>query len=260
MLSNEPNIRQPAGLVNGILPVDLLKTEFGIYSWDFLPYEAFATILSVIFSEKQTLTAAQIKRVREWFWRSAFTERYRGASEHFISKDIGAIEAFVLTGNKPDVAFAAVPSKQSIAITVFRSNNSKSRAFILMLAKSTPRNITNGAAIDVENALSSFNKKQFHHIYPKAYLRDSEPDKEENCLANICMLAAAENNAVSDEDPKEYIPKALASHTKEADRILQSNLMPPLGFDYASKSYENFIEARSAILHKRVEELCRGDV
>jgi hypothetical protein len=64
---------------------------------------------------------------------------------------------------------------------------------------------------------------------------------------------------VSDADPKGYIPKALATHAKEADKILQSNLMPYQEFDYTSQGYDKFIEARSSILHTRVEELCRGE-
>lgn len=238
--------------------VDLLKTEFGIFSWDFLPYEALVTILSVVFADKKSLAVEQVKRVRKWFWQSGFTERYRGASEHFISRDISSIEDFITSGKAPSAPFDPVPSVKSIASTQFRSNNSKSRAFILLLAKAAPHNLTNGAAIDVDTALSSFNKKQFHHIYPKSYLRGSEEGSDENCLPNICMLSAAENNAVSDSDPKEYIPAALTSHGKESEKVLRSNVMP-IGFNYATKKFGDFVDARSALLHARIEELCRGD-
>lgn len=238
--------------------VDLLKTEFGILSWDFLPYEALVTILSVVFSERKSLTMEQVKRARQWFWQSGFTERYRGASEHFVSRDIGSIEEFITSGKAPMVAFDPPPSLKSIASTQFRSNNSKSRAFILLLAKACPLNLTNGAAIDVDTALSSFNKKQFHHIYPKAYLRGSEEGSDENCLPNICMLSAAENNLVSDSDPKEYIPVAISRHGSEAAKVLRSNMMPT-EFDYRARKFSDFVDARSALLHARIEELCRGD-
>ena len=59
--------------------VDLLSTEFRVYSWDFLPYEALAIILSYVHAKiGNTLSPNQATRVRQWFWRSAFTERYRG--------------------------------------------------------------------------------------------------------------------------------------------------------------------------------------
>jgi hypothetical protein len=74
--------------------VDLLSTEFRIYSWDFLPYEAFVTILSHVFAQTPNLSQQQLVRVRQWFWRSAFAERYRGAADSFISNDLVRICTF----------------------------------------------------------------------------------------------------------------------------------------------------------------------
>ncbi len=89
--------------------VDLLKTEFKIYSWDFLPYEAIAVVLSYVFSKRKTLNLEDVRRVREWFWLSAFSERYRGASESFVSQDLEAIDSFVVNGEDPKKSFGNIP-------------------------------------------------------------------------------------------------------------------------------------------------------
>ena len=128
--------------------VDLLTTEFGIYSWDFLPYEALVIILSKIFYDARLLDPAQIKRVKQWFWRSSFGERYRGASETYISKDIELVHQFVVNGKGAPTAFGDPPSEAVLRSVEFRSNNSRSRALILGLATGHPRNLTNGAAVD----------------------------------------------------------------------------------------------------------------
>src|SRR5262249_13203668 len=128
--------------------VDHLSTEFGIYSFDFLPYEAIGIILCFVFSKIDALDAAQSSRVRQWFWRSAFNERYRGASEHYISKDLESILSFViLNATKADI-FGPAPSADLWTEASFRSNNSRSRAFVLALALRGPRNLTNGSVID----------------------------------------------------------------------------------------------------------------
>jgi hypothetical protein len=57
--------------------VDLLSTEFNIYSWDFLSYEALAVILCFTYSEMPHLTPDQVRRTRQWFWRASFAERYK---------------------------------------------------------------------------------------------------------------------------------------------------------------------------------------
>jgi hypothetical protein len=140
----------------------------------------------------------------------------------------------------------------------FRASNSLSVAFILALASLHPRNITNGASIDVEIALSHFNKKEFHHIFPRNYLKSNKVKGEHNAIANLCILAASENKTISDNDPHEYIPKCIASlGAVAADEIFASNALPkPSSFDYAKASYESFLSQRAKLISSIVDKLC----
>jgi hypothetical protein len=141
---------------------------------------------------------------------------------------------------------------------MFRSNVSRSRAYILALAAKGPQNLTNGARIDPAVALSSYNKKQFHHVYPRAYLKRQEI-KNDNLLINICMLAAAGNLAVSDDDPHVYLPELAKRLGDNADAVFASNLLPiPSMFDYATASYTEFLNSRTIIARDFVAQLCRG--
>ncbi len=240
--------------------VDLLSTQFGIYSWDFLPYEALAIILSCIYSEVTVLNREQAKRAREWFWRASFGERYRGASENFISNDIKTVHQFVVNGRGTPDAFGGIPSASVLRDVDFRANNSRSRAFTLALAAKSPQNLTNGVTVDVAEALSAYNKKQFHHIYPKAFLKRIGEGEETNSIVNICMLAASENNRISDSEPNRYLPDYVRELDGEAEAVFASNMMPsPSSVDYSTLDYDTFLEKRAAILHAAVDALCRGE-
>lgn len=240
--------------------VDLLKTDFKIYSWDFLPYEAIAIILSYIYSKRQTLNVEDVRRVRQWFWLSSFSERYRGASESFVSQDLEAIDSYVISGNEPRKSFGSIPPIQSFKSLSFRSNNSRSRALIILLALKSPRNITNGALIDPEVALSNYNQKQFHHIYPKAHLKRIEEQEEHNSLANFCMLAASENNAISDDHPNEYLPRLAKALGCDAEIVFKTNYLPsPQTVDYATLKYSDFIDIRAKLLLEDINKLAKGE-
>ena len=240
--------------------VDLLSTEFGIYSWDFLSYEALVIIISVIFSKTDHLSSDQIRRVRQWFWRASFGERYKVGGENFVSRDIQSVLEFVLNAYGSPSDFGDPPSAKEWHSITFRSNVSRSRAFILALAAKRPRNLTNGSAIDTEIALSSFNKKQYHHVYPRAHLRRIGVHADDNLVINICMLAAAANNAISDTDPREYVQHYAAHHSTDADDVFASNLLPrPSEFNYATESYEGFLAARAAIVCAFISQLCNGN-
>jgi hypothetical protein len=74
------------------------------------------------------------------------------------------------------------------------------------------------------------------------------------------MLAASENNTVSDADPRVYIPHALSRQAIAGDDVLKSNLMPiATAHEYASASYPDFISARSDLVASFLGKLCEGN-
>ena len=252
--------------------VDAVVTQFGIHSWDFLPYEAVLIIMAYLFGKSELPSRVDITRLRQWFWRAAFSQRYRVGGENFVSKDLTEVSDFVIMP-RVEAANLSVELKSKAADfgsppridvwkkTPFRATNSISIAYILGLASLHPRNLTNGAHIDVASALSHFNRKEFHHIYPKNYLKAQKIAGEHNALANICMLAASENKLISDRDPREYIPECVAKLGAKADLVFKSNLMPmPSTFDYATHTFSEFIERRSNLIENLVSTLCAGDV
>lgn len=240
--------------------VDQLVTDFRVHSLAFLPYEAHLVILTYIYANHPTLSASQLRRVRQWFWRTSFAERYRGASDAFITRDLENIQTFVLSGKDSEARqYGSAPDELTIKSMVFRKNNSRSRAFVLALAKHVPRNITNGNTIDTADALSIYNRKQFHHIFPEAFLKRKSPETERNLLLNFCMLAAAENNAVSDDDPNDYLPALVKQLGDQAGAVFMSNLLPkPDLMDYSTASLEDLVNARAKIVHEAIRALCAG--
>jgi len=240
--------------------VDLLTTEFNVYSWDFLSYEALVVILSFVYARMPHLTSDQVRRARQWFWRASFAERYKVGGESFVSSDITAVRNFIIDGVGFAKDFGEPPAIADWRGVAFRSNVSRSRAYVLALAAMHPRNLTNGARIDPAEALSSYNKKQFHHVYPRAHLKRIKTQTNDNLLVNICMIAAAGNNAISDSDPASYVPAIVATLGSDADAVFRSNMLPiPSSFDYSSATYEQFIDARIRLVAATVETLCTGD-
>lgn len=241
--------------------VDLLSTEFKIYSWDFLSYEALVVIICYICANIDHLSPDQVHRVREWFWRASFGERYKVGGENFVSRDLRTVFDFVVDADGEGNDFGHPPSADEWMGITFRSNVSRSRAYMLALASKQPHNITNGAQIDPTLALSAYNKKQFHHVYPRAYLKRTGTMTDDNLVINICMLAAAGNNVISDADPKVYLPRCARGLGKSADSVFASNLLPlPSQFDYSIAEYEGFLEERAKIVAKFIKSLCEGNI
>ena len=125
--------------------------------------------------------------------------------------------------------------------------------------RSSRGNLTNGSQIDATEALSVYNKKQFHHIFPEAFLKRTLPDQERSLLLNFCMLAASENNLISDSNPREYLPNLIGHLGGEADAVFRSNLLPPPGgYDYSEADLNEFVDTRSKLAVELIADLCHG--
>lgn len=234
--------------------VDILSTQFGILSWDFLSYEAVLVIATYIFRDTHQLTADQAARLKQWFWRSSLGERYKVGGENFVSRDMVSVSKFVLFDEGDPEDFGRIPLAKDWADSLFRSNVARSRAFILALAAKRPNNLSNGLSIDVSYALSAYNKKEYHHFYPRAYLKGIGKGKISNVLGNIIMLTSSTNKAISDKAPSHYVPELVEKLGGNADKVFSSNLLPvPSEFSYIKASYEDFLALRGRILSDFVE-------
>ena len=241
--------------------VDLLSTQFRVHSWDFLSYQAITIIICHLFSKTKALDPDETHRLKKWFWRASFSERYKVGGETFVSNDLPRVIDYVIKGEGKDSDFGEPPNANEWAGISFRSNASRSRAFLLGLALKGPKNLLNGAAIDTSEALSSFNKKQYHHVYPRAFLKREKERLDDNLAANICMLSAAANLKISDDAPNIYLPTIVTDHGGKAEAVFESNLLPlPSLFDYTSATYQDFILARAAILTEYAQQLCNGEI
>ncbi len=116
-----------------------------------------------------------------------------------------------------------------------------------MLAQSTPQNLLNGATVDVDSALSKYNRKEFHHIFPKAFLtKKSIEIQKVNSMCNFCFLPADANKTITNREPADYIFN-LVPH-KQYAKILQSNLMPLKKEIYSDNNYDEFLAQRARLI------------
>lgn len=238
--------------------VDALSTQFRIHSWDFLSYEAVLIITTYLFRDTSHLTATQSARLRQWFWRASLGERYKVGGENFVSRDLKIVRSYVLDGIGDPGQFGSIPSPGEWGKTQFKSNVSRSRAYILALAAAGPRNLSNGMIIDVQHALSSYNKKEYHHVYPRAYLKALGESETSNVLGNIIIiiLTAASNKKISDNPPAKYIPSLAEDLGKDVEDVFSSNLLPsPSKFKYTKSSYADFLLARGELLSRHLGRL-----
>ncbi len=136
----------------------------------------------------------------------------------------------------------------------WRINSTISKATICLLAQFSPRSFISNAPIDLGQTLAAYNSREFHHIYPKAYLTaQGLTFSQANVVANICMIIADDNKAISDKGPSVYFPELPAKHRTE---VFDSAIIAK-DFRDGSKPYADFIAKRSQLLAAVAEEMIK---
>jgi hypothetical protein len=93
---------------------------------------------------------------------------------------------------------------------------------------------------------------QYHHIFPKALLREAEYEPREiNEIANLAFVGGRTNQRIGRKPPAEYFPEIISRRGREA---LESQLIPQDPSLHRVESYREFLEARRALLAEAINE------
>lgn len=236
--------------------VDFLATDLNVPSDAFLPYENQLIVIAYFYSKVQSPTYNQLKFLRKWFWQTGFDEHFRGAADSVLEKDFKAIDELISEENEESLMIRVSLVDNDLLKRQFIKNSAFSKIFMVMLANNSPRNISNGEKIDITQALSVFNKKEFHHIYPQDYLKEKGIEATyRNNMCNICMLASSQNKIISNKAPNLYLKKYIEQLGEHANEVLRSNLLPNKN-DIDLENYEGFLKDRAKLLLSEINRLC----
>ena len=235
------------------LAVDFLRKNLQVRHLKFLPYSALLIPLAAYFSINQSsgVPDADRRRLLRWFWRTSFSHRYSGNPLRNVRADV--LQAIALRKGEDstldDVRAEVTPD--FFLDHSFRSSNVASKCLILLLAGRRPRSFLSGEFVDLDLVLAEPNRKEYHHCFPRAYLRDSNIDTNDeaiNCLANIAFISRVDNRTILHRAPSVY----RAIMPENIDGIVESALLPASLFD---DLWGEYLLERAALLATAANEL-----
>jgi hypothetical protein len=98
-------------------------------------------------------------------------------------------------------------------------------------------------------------KLQFHHIFPKAFLRQNYPDlrrNQVNDISNLAFIGGRTNREISAKPPSEYLKKIIDSKDVE---LLNLQAIPTQGEILDEYSFDDFLLKRRKAIVKRINKL-----
>lgn len=235
--------------------VDYFRSVYRIPVSAILPYDSLLVPFAYFFYfQKEKPKGEQIKFLEEFFWRMSLSFRYSSSTESKLAQDIKRIDE-ILIRNRPNYEDVKVylSSPKDLIETGFSAGSSYCKAILCLLAYHEPKDFQDNGKVILDNSwLKVANSKNYHHFFPKAYLRKNNIGNE-NSLVNITLVSADLNKRkIKAKAPSIYIQDFL-DENDELPTSIKSHLIEDLdNFGVKSDDYVVFLEKRANTIFKEL--------
>lgn len=200
--------------------------------------------------------------LRKYLWRSIFTDRYDRTSATRALADYRAIRNKIdgCADDEPplfDENLYPLPSVEILRTAAWPTRKDRMARGILALSlRLGAHDFADAGPVSREGLLT----REYHHLFPKAWLKKSNSsDVPADVALNCALVTWKTNRQISSKSPSEYMKerfKAASLGPEEIEDRLRTHLIPkePL----LSDDYENFLNNRAELIHKLMVRVCDG--
>ena len=231
------------------LAIDFLR-DYGIPVSHLLPYNALLVPLSYFFDRHPARPSGDmLRRIEDFFWRCSLGGRYSSAVETKLANDVEKIEQ-ILENRQPRYEWAVDISPTTITREGwFSASRSYVKAMLCLFAKQHPRSLKTDLAVRIDNAwLSVSSSKNYHHFFPKAFLKKQNPMLDGwriNHIANITIVDDYLNKQdIRAKSPARYISEFRLENPSIDQTLITHLIGDSVEFGISSNDYECFFETR----------------
>ena len=236
--------------------IDYFRSVYRIPVSAILPYDSLLVPFAYFFYfQKEKPKGEQIKFLEEFFWRMSLSFRYSSSTESKLAQDIKRIDE-ILKGNRPNYNEVKVylSSPKDLIEMEFSAGSSYCKAILCLLAYHEPKDFQDNGKVILDNSwLKVANSKNYHHFFPKAYLKKINTINE-NSLVNITLVGADLNKRkIKAKAPSIYIQNFL-DENDDLPISLKSHLINDLDdFGVMSDDYPVFLEKRAKAIFNELK-------
>lgn len=236
--------------------IDYFRTCFGMPVSQLLPYDVLLVPFAYFFFHHKDKPGADQRRyLEEFFWRVSLSYRYSSATESRLAQDIKRID-LILQNERPtyEDMKVSLDNAEDLINTDFRAGNSYCKAILCLLAYQDPKDfIDNGKVILDNSYLKVANSKNYHHFFPKAYLRKEKIDNA-NSLMNITFVSDHLNKRKIGANPPSVYIKEFSEQNEKISQTLASHFIDLNGFGIESNDYNIFLKKRADRIYKELKD------
>ncbi len=230
--------------------LNFLKSNVGIESPALLS-SPFLLVALAYFGHKRDyhISAEESDQLRFWVLVANAKGRFsRGSSETLLDQDLATIRDGGGIQELIDRIRLQV-GRLDVAPEELEGRNQRSALFktmFLAFRASGAKDWRSNLVIALDHS-GAQHRLQFHHIFPKAVLKNAYTAREADDIANLAFIGGKTNRAISDKPPGVYLPPLIE---KTGEACFQAQCIPMSSELLESENYKSFLVDR----RKRVAE------
>lgn len=241
--------------------VDFCRTTVGLRVSRLLPYSACLVPIAYFFHRVRGRKAniAEKEQLIAYIFGSGWSHRYSGPVETNLNQDKAKIDQLVDHGDAGiDYQFNDDPAW--LAAQEFRANEAFSKTVLAVLAINDPKSFDTHASIDLENsAMQRGNSKNFHHFFPKAFLKKrglGSSELDANSIMNITLVDDYLNKrSIRARAPSEYLSEFYKANPKFKSSMQSHFINVSDEAPVWSDNYEEFLMQRAELIISQLKLL-----
>lgn len=264
--------------------VQFMDQNFNIEVTELRRYNPLLKYLAGAISHFDSRELKHNEFLKTYFWNTLLKNRYPGAQSERIAKDFELLidpktsltqklEKMVNENTRSFKYLENISTDNVKLIDAHYSNRSQQiyRGMLLLLKSKNAKDFYNGF-IPLKDVINE-NKLEEHHIFPKRSPLGKEIAKQYenhkyddiiNNIANIALITKETNNKrIGSKLPSVYISEFERQY-KEANKygefieIMESQFITPAMIELLKNdNFDEFIVARTKLIHQKIEELCK---
>ncbi len=243
--------------------IDFVRASFGAHNSKLLPYDVLLIPIAYYIYKTKCVspTGSHGRYISDMFWRHAIMQRYNNGTEAKLATDITIIDNMIENNEYKPAISVDLSEKYLRENGRFRISKGLSKAIICLFLLQRPLRLDceNTKILTDDKELVKGNGKNYHHFFPKAYMRKKGyEDEVVDNIVNIIIVDDYTNKyRIKAKAPSEYIHQ----FSQENHRIgvsLSSHLIGDVeNFGIASDNYHQFFSKRAEWINQELAKfLC----
>ena len=250
-------------LISGIMRAEVFLEEERIFDSARLPTDIVVPVLAALWARTPDgLDAEGRARLifRKYMWRAFFSGRYEKSTNSRALSDYLEIRA--LLDNQAAVEPAIfdlqqypLPKHDELVHAGWPTKKDRiARAILALALREGGHDLADGSTVSRTN----LKKREYHHLFPDAYLTKlGLPSREVFRSLNCALITWKTNRSISAKEPERYLSERLeGSDVSEQDirQRLATHLVP---YDeMKAGDYDKFLKKRAEMVFERMQKVC----